>query len=195
METYSKNIFRLLDNHLWRRLWKSSKKFIQRYMNLKWDPRIGLLLMEKGKAFFSLFFFFASKFQWIFRSKSIVVNGTATNYAYVSGHGLDQIRIAAPLFLHPIFKNPASSLFLAYLPLPLCRSAFVSAICEFRMVIPSNANRPQNRSAMVELKYRRVVELNQKLREDFDRPRCKTSEACNKYPLLAIFCFYFCIHF
>jgi guanine nucleotide-binding protein subunit gamma, fungi len=49
------------------------------------------------------------------------------------------------------------------------------------MAIPSNANRPQNKSAMTELKYRRVADLNQKLRDDYDRPRCKTSDACNKY--------------
>lgn len=35
---------------------------------------------------------------------------------------------------------------------------------------------------MTELKYRRIADLNQKLRDDYDRPRCKTSDACNKYP-------------
>jgi guanine nucleotide-binding protein subunit gamma, fungi len=50
------------------------------------------------------------------------------------------------------------------------------------MAVPSNANRPQNKSAMTELKYRRIADLNQKLRDDYDRPRCKTSDACNKYP-------------
>jgi hypothetical protein len=51
------------------------------------------------------------------------------------------------------------------------------------MAVPSNANRPQNKSAMTELKYRRIADLNQKLRDDYDRPRCKTSDACNKYAL------------
>jgi hypothetical protein len=49
------------------------------------------------------------------------------------------------------------------------------------MAVPSNAKRPQNNSAMTELKYRRIADLNQKLRDDYDRPRCKTSDACNKY--------------
>ena len=53
------------------------------------------------------------------------------------------------------------------------------------MAVPQNANRPPNphksATAMTELKYRRVADLNQKLRDDFDRPRCKTSNACNKY--------------
>ena len=54
------------------------------------------------------------------------------------------------------------------------------------MAVPSNAKRPQNNSAMTELKYRRIADLNQKLRDDYDRPRCKTSDACNKYvPCLA----------
>jgi hypothetical protein len=44
------------------------------------------------------------------------------------------------------------------------------------MAVPSNANRPQNKSAMTELKYRRIADLNQKLRDDYDRPRCKTSD-------------------
>ena len=52
------------------------------------------------------------------------------------------------------------------------------------MAVPSNASRPQNKSAMTELKYRRIVDMNQKLRDDFDRPRCKTSDACTKYVLL-----------
>jgi hypothetical protein len=51
------------------------------------------------------------------------------------------------------------------------------------MAVPSNASRPQNKSAMTELKYRRIVDMNQKLRDDFDRPRCKTSDACTKYVL------------
>lgn len=49
------------------------------------------------------------------------------------------------------------------------------------MAVPSNVNRPQNKTAMTELKYRRIAEMNQKLRDDYDRPRCKTSDACNKY--------------
>lgn len=50
------------------------------------------------------------------------------------------------------------------------------------MAVPSsNASRPPNKSAMTELKYRRIADMNQKLRDDFDRPRCKTSDACNKY--------------
>jgi len=48
------------------------------------------------------------------------------------------------------------------------------------MAVPSS-NRERQRNAMPELKYRRVVEMNQRLREDYDRPRCKTSDACNKY--------------
>jgi hypothetical protein len=48
------------------------------------------------------------------------------------------------------------------------------------MAVPSNANRQQNKSAMTELKYRRIADMNQKLRDDYDRPRCKTSDACNK---------------
>ena len=51
------------------------------------------------------------------------------------------------------------------------------------MAVPSNASRPPNKSAMTELKYRRIVDMNQKLRDDYDRPRCKTSDACNKYTL------------
>jgi hypothetical protein len=50
------------------------------------------------------------------------------------------------------------------------------------MAVPAS-NRERQRNAMPELKYRRVVEMNQRLREDYDRPRCKTSDACNKYPL------------
>ena len=53
------------------------------------------------------------------------------------------------------------------------------------MAVPQNANRPApNKSVavMTELKYRRIADLNQKLRDDYDRPRCKTSDACNKYP-------------
>ena len=52
------------------------------------------------------------------------------------------------------------------------------------MAVPSTAGRAQitqNISAMTELKYRRIVDMNQKLRDDFDRPRCKTSDACAKY--------------
>lgn len=52
---------------------------------------------------------------------------------------------------------------------------------------PTTANvaiaRSPNKSAMTELKYRRIADLNQKLRDDYDRPRCKTSDACNKYAL------------
>src|SRR5436190_15131181 len=54
------------------------------------------------------------------------------------------------------------------------------------MAVPSNASRPPNKSAMTELKYRRIVDMNQKLRDDYDRPRCKTSDACNKYPIVSV---------
>jgi|SRR5277367_6554563 guanine nucleotide-binding protein subunit gamma, fungi len=46
---------------------------------------------------------------------------------------------------------------------------------------PNAQARSPNKSAMTELKYRRIADMNQKLRDDYDRPRCKTSDACNKY--------------
>lgn len=170
---YPENIFRFLYDHLERKK-TIEKLLIRSLINFSMGDCLQSRLWIISSFFSSLVLlkisFNCREWGWLCKRDS------AVNFESHPKPTYTQLHLA---FFHP-FSTPFNR------PAVINKTFSHTFIVFVAMAVPSNANRPQNKSAMTELKYRRIADLNQKLRDDYDRPRCKTSDACNKYHFLFI---------